>query len=228
MKDAKQKIQAAYELAKERFAEIGVDTEKALQTLNEIPISIQCWQGDDVRGFENPDGNLTGGIQTTGNYPGRARTANELRADLDVALAQIPGSKRLNLHAIYLESATPVGRDAIEPKHFEGWVKWAKANHLGLDFNPTCFSHPLSERATLSHPDAAVRKFDALSGWFDAFCAGRKDSDKATIKKIASNEANVSQRTIHYDLYVDGKYEKTFKDINDAMDARDKINKGTK
>ena len=172
MKDAKQKIQAAYELAKERFAEIGVDTEKALQTLNEIPISIQCWQGDDVRGFENPDGDLTGGIQTTGNYPGRARTAGELRADLDVAFAQIPGSKRLNLHAIYLESATPVGRDAIEPKHFEGWVKWAKANGLGLDFNPTCFSHPLSERATLSHPDAAVRKF-----WIDHCLASRKISE---------------------------------------------------
>jgi L-rhamnose isomerase len=172
MKDAKQKVQAAYELAKERFAEIGVDTEKALQTLNEIPISIQCWQGDDVRGFENPDGNLTGGIQTTGNYPGRARTAGELRADLDVAFAQIPGNKRLNLHAIYLESATPVERDAIEPKHFERWVKWAKANGLGLDFNPTCFSHPLSERATLSHPDAAVRKF-----WIDHCIASRKISE---------------------------------------------------
>ncbi|MDR3727800.1 MAG: L-rhamnose isomerase [Terracidiphilus sp.] len=172
MKDAKQKIQAAYELAKERFAEIGVDTEKALQTLNEIPISIQCWQGDDVRGFENPEGDLTGGIQTTGNYPGRARTADELRADLDVAFAQIPGSKRLNLHAIYLESATPVKRDAIEPKHFEGWVKWAKANDLGLDFNPTCFSHPLSERATLSHPDAAVRKF-----WIDHCLASRTISE---------------------------------------------------
>jgi L-rhamnose isomerase len=172
MKDARQKIKAAYELAKERFAEIGVDTESALQKLNEIPISIQCWQGDDVRGFENPNGDLTGGIQTTGNYPGRARTANELRADLDVALAQIPGSKRLNLHAIYLESATPVERDAIEPKHFEGWVKWAKANGLGLDFNPTCFSHPLSERATLSHPDAAVRKF-----WIDHCIASRKISE---------------------------------------------------
>jgi L-rhamnose isomerase len=172
MKDAKQKIQAAYELARERFAEIGVDTEKALQTLNEIPISIQCWQGDDVRGFENPEGDLTGGIQTTGNYPGRARNAGELRADLDIAFAQIPGSKRLNLHAIYLESATPVGRDAIEPKHFERWVKWAKDNELGLDFNPTCFSHPLSERATLSHPDAAVRKF-----WIDHCLASRKISE---------------------------------------------------
>lgn len=172
MKDARQKITAAYELAKERFAEIGVDTESALRTLNEIPISIQCWQGDDVRGFENPNGDLTGGIQTTGNYPGRARSAGELRADLEVAFAQIPGTKRLNLHAIYLESATPIERDAIEPKHFENWVKWAKAEHLGLDFNPTCFSHPLSERATLSHPDAAVRKF-----WIDHCIASRKISE---------------------------------------------------
>jgi L-rhamnose isomerase len=172
MKDAQQKIKAAYELAKERFAEIGVDTESALQKLNEIPISIQCWQGDDVRGFENPDGDLTGGIQTSGNYPGRARTGDELRADLEAVLAQIPGSKRLNLHAIYLDSATPVERDAIEPKHFERWVKWAKANHLGLDFNPTCFSHPLSEKATLSHPDAAVRKF-----WIDHCIASRKISE---------------------------------------------------
>lgn len=172
MKDARQKITAAYELAKERFAEIGVDTESALRTLNEIPISIQCWQGDDVRGFENPNGDLTGGIQTTGNYPGRARSAGELRADLEVAFAQIPGTKRLNLHAIYLESATPIERDAIEPKHFENWVKWAKAERLGLDFNPTCFSHPLSERATLSHPDAAVRKF-----WIDHCIASRKISE---------------------------------------------------
>jgi L-rhamnose isomerase len=172
MKDAQQKIKAAYELAKERFAEIGVDTESALQKLNEIPISIQCWQGDDVRGFENPDGDLTGGIQTSGNYPGRARTGDELRADLEAALAQIPGSKRLNLHAIYLDSSTPVERDAIEPKHFELWVKWAKANHLGLDFNPTCFSHPLSEKATLSHPDAAVRKF-----WINHCIASRKISE---------------------------------------------------
>jgi L-rhamnose isomerase len=172
MKDAQQKITAAYELAKERFAEIGVDTESALRTLNEIPVSIQCWQGDDVRGFENPNGDLTGGIQTTGNYPGRARSAVELRADLDVAFAQIPGSKRLNLHAIYLESATPVDRDAIEPRHFDNWVKWAKAKHLGLDFNPTCFSHPLSEKATLSHPDAVVRKF-----WIDHCIASRKISE---------------------------------------------------
>ncbi len=172
MKDAMQKINTAYELSKERYAAIGVDTENAIRQLDEIPISIQCWQGDDVRGFENPEGELTGGIQTSGNYPGRARTGDELRADLDIAFAQIPGKKRLNLHAIYLESATPVERTAIEPRHFDRWVKWAKANGLGLDFNPTCFSHPLSEKATLSHPDAAVRKF-----WIEHCLASRRISE---------------------------------------------------
>lgn len=172
MKDVSQKIQTAYDLAKERFAGIGVDTGSVLQKLNEIPISIQCWQGDDVRGFENPNGDLTGGIQTSGNYPGRARTAGELRADLEVAFAQIPGTKRLNLHAVYLESNSPVERDAIEPKHFENWVKWAKAKDMGLDFNPTCFSHPLSEKATLSHTDAKIRKF-----WIDHCVACRRISE---------------------------------------------------
>ncbi|MGD0939655.1 MAG: L-rhamnose isomerase [Terracidiphilus sp.] len=172
MNDALRKINLAYESASERFATTGVDTGSVLRRLDEVPISIQCWQGDDVRGFENPDGDLTGGIQTSGNYPGRARNGDELRADLEMALAQIPGRKRINLHAIYLESATPVSRDAIEPQHFEGWAKWAKANDLGLDFNPTCFSHPLSEKATLSHPDAAVRRF-----WIDHCLASRRISE---------------------------------------------------
>jgi L-rhamnose isomerase len=172
MQEAEVKIDLAYGLAKERYAAVGVDTERVLRRLDEIPISIQCWQGDDVRGFENPDGDLTGGIQTSGNYPGRARNGDELRADLEVALAQIPGRKRINLHAIYLESATHVERDAIEPRHFARWVEWAKANDLGLDFNPTCFSHPLSEQGTLSHPDAEVRRF-----WIDHCLASRRVSE---------------------------------------------------
>ncbi len=172
MKQAAEKIEAAYELARERFAEIGVETEIAIRNLDKIPISIHCWQGDDVRGFENPQGDLTGGIQTTGNYPGRAGNGDELRADLEVALAQIPGINRLNLHAIYYESPTTVDWDKLEPNHFARWVEWAKAQNLGLDFNPTCFSHPLSERATLSHPDAAVRKF-----WIDHCLASRRISE---------------------------------------------------
>jgi len=153
-------IESAYEIARERFAAIGVDCEAAIHAVDEIPISIQCWQGDDVKGFENPEGELTGGIQTSGNYPGRARTPGELRSDLEVAFAQIPGRKRLSLHAIYLESAKPVERDAIGPEHFAGWVRWAKAQGIGLDFNPTLFSHPLSaQNLTLTHPDAAIRNF---------------------------------------------------------------------
>lgn len=155
-----QEIGAAYQWAKERFARYGVDTDKALEVLDEIPISIQCWQGDDVLGFENPGGTLTGGIQTSGNYPGRARNADELRADLEQAMEFIPGAKRINLHAIYLEAEKPVERDAIGPEHFAGWVAWAKKNRLGLDFNPTCFSHAKSAQGlTLSHPDEAIRKF---------------------------------------------------------------------
>jgi L-rhamnose isomerase len=150
----------AYSLAREAFAAIGVDTEAALARLDVIPISLHCWQGDDVRGFENPEGPLTGGIQTSGNYPGRARTADELRADADLAMAQIPGPKRFNLHAIYLEADRPVERNQIRPEHFQRWVDWARERKLGLDFNPSCFSHPLSEQnQTLSHPDPGIRRF---------------------------------------------------------------------
>ena len=165
-------IEQAFDLAKQRFAAIGVDVDHTMQQLDAIPVSMHCWQGDDVRGFENPQGALTGGIQATGNYPGRARNAEELRADLDKAMSLIPGAKRLNLHAIYLESDTPVERDAIEPAHFKNWVEWAKQNDLGLDFNPTCFSHPLSaDGFTLSHADSAIRQF-----WIDHCKASRSVS----------------------------------------------------
>ena len=152
-------VHSAYGPASERFAEIGVDTDAAMTRLDAIPVSVHCWQGDDVIGFEGNAGPPTGGIQATGKYPGRARTAAELRADLDQAMNLIPWPKRLNLHAIYLESDRPVSRDAIEPRHFSNWVDWARQRKVGLDFNPTCFSHLLSEQATLSHPDKAVRDF---------------------------------------------------------------------
>ncbi|MDT0175083.1 L-rhamnose isomerase [Pantoea sp. RRHST58] len=165
-------IEQAFELAKQRYADIGVDVEQAMARLDSVPVSMHCWQGDDVRGFENPQGALTGGIQATGNYPGKARNATELRADLEKALSLIPGPKRLNLHAIYLESETPVDRDAIEPKHFANWVEWAKQQKLGLDFNPSCFSHPLSaDGFTLSHADKAIRQF-----WIDHCKASRRVS----------------------------------------------------
>jgi L-rhamnose isomerase len=139
---------------------LGVDTDAALKRLSAVNISLHCWQGDDVGGFEDPSRGLSGGIMTTGNYPGKARTAAELRQDLDLVYRLIPGDHRLSLHAIYLESNTAVPRNEIQPKHYAGWVEWAKENHHGLDFNPTCFSHPLADDGfTLAHPDAAIRQF---------------------------------------------------------------------
>lgn len=163
-------IQQSYALAKERYAALGVDTERALARLEKVAISLHCWQGDDVGGFENPGGELTGGIAATGNYPGKARTASELRKDLDVAYSLLPGSHRLNLHAIYLESDQNVERSAIEPHHFSAWKDWAKANGHGLDFNPTCFSHPKSaDGFTLAHRDEDIRRF-----WIEHCIASRK------------------------------------------------------
>ncbi|ROR15028.1 L-rhamnose isomerase [Erwinia sp. JUb26] len=167
-----QAIEQAYALAKQRFADIGIDVEAALAQLDRLPVSMHCWQGDDVRGFENPQGALTGGIQATGNYPGRARSADELRADLEQAMALIPGPKRLNLHAIYLESEQAVDRHEIKPEHFAGWVAWAKQQKIGLDFNPTCFSHALSaDGFTLAHANAEIRQF-----WIEHCKASRKIS----------------------------------------------------
>ena len=153
-------VKESYELAKKRYAELGIDTDAALEKLKNIPISMHCWQGDDVIGFEDPDGTLTGGIQTTGNYPGKATTPDELRADIEKALSLIPGKHRLNLHAIYGDFDTKVDRDEIKPEHFAKWVAWAKKNGVGLDFNPTCFSHDKSaDGLTISHPDKEIRDF---------------------------------------------------------------------
>ncbi len=153
---------AAFAAARETYAALGVDVEAALATLARTPISLHCWQGDDVGGFERAGATLEGGgIQATGNYPGKARTLDELRSDLDAALALIPGRHRLNLHAIYGDfGGRKVERDAIGVEHFQSWIDWAKARGLGLDFNPTCFSHPLAaDGFTLSHRDPAVRRF---------------------------------------------------------------------
>jgi L-rhamnose isomerase len=164
-------VEAAYELARERYAALGVDTEAALERLGRAAISLHCWQGDDVGGFENPGGELGGGIAATGNYPGKARTGDELRADLDHVYRLLPGRHRLNLHAIYAETGgARVERDALQPEHFAAWLDWAKAGGHGLDFNPTCFSHPLAaDGFTLSHRDPAVRQF-----WIDHCVACRR------------------------------------------------------
>ncbi|MEJ5260694.1 MAG: L-rhamnose isomerase [Anaerohalosphaeraceae bacterium] len=155
-------IEQAYALAREQYAQLGVDTEKALEQLAGIPISLHCWQGDDVGGFERAGAELSGGgIQATGNYPGKARTLEELRMDLDKALSLIPGRHRLNLHACYLDNGGRfVDRDQIELRHFQSWIDWAKERRMGMDFNPTFFSHPkAADGFTLSHPDKAIRQF---------------------------------------------------------------------
>ncbi len=163
---------SSYSWAREIYAAQGVDTEAALQKLTGVPLSIHCWQGDDVGGFENPGARLTGGgIQATGNYPGKARTIAELRCDLDKAFSLVPGKHRLNLHACYADLAgKKVERDALTVTHFQSWIDWCKERGSGLDFNPTFFSHPLADDGwTLSHRDPAVRRF-----WIDHGRACRK------------------------------------------------------
>jgi L-rhamnose isomerase len=167
-------IAPAYRIAKEEYAEHGIDVDSAIQQLETIPISLHCWQGDDVGGFETPGAELSGGgIQATGNYPGKARTIGELRSDIEKALSLIPGHHRLNLHACYLDNAGAfIDRNEIQPKHFQSWIDWAKLNKLGIDFNPTYFSHPkASDGFTLSHPDAGIRQF-----WIEHGIACRKIS----------------------------------------------------
>ena len=152
--------------AKEMYAKIGVDTDKAIETLKSVPVSLHCWQGDDVRGFDQKVDSLSGGIQTTGNYPGRATTPEELMADIDTVLKLCPGTKKLNLHACYAifddENGGWVDRDKIEPKHFKRWVDFCKERGLGCDFNPTFFSHPMCDPLTLASPNEKTRKF-----WID-------------------------------------------------------------
>jgi L-rhamnose isomerase len=164
-------ITRAYEDAKEMYAAYGVDTEKAMARLASIPISLHCWQGDDVGGFENVDAASGGGIQATGNYPGKASTPEQLRKDAGLALDLIPGKHRFNLHAMYAETnGAKVDRDALEPTHFDNWVAWAQERGLGIDFNPSCFGHPKADDGfTLSHYDAGIRKF-----WIDHCIASRK------------------------------------------------------
>lgn len=149
-----------YAIARERYAAMGVDTDRALERLQKLPISLHCWQADDVKGFENPDGTLSGGIQATGNYPGRARSLEQVRQDIEKVLSMVGGRHRLSLHAIYGDfGGRRVDRDAIEPAHFRSWIEWAREMGLQLDFNSTSFSHPLSGDQTLSHPDPSVRRF---------------------------------------------------------------------
>ena len=170
-KPTDKQIQNAYAMAKERYAMFGMDSDKAIETLAQIPISLHCWQGDDVGGFESPDAKLGGGLAATGNYPGKARNADELRSDLDKAYSLIPGTHRLNLHSIYAETGgQKVERNELGPEHFSRWIDWAKANNHGIDFNPTCFSHPKADDGfTLASYDEGIRNF-----WIEHCIACRK------------------------------------------------------
>lgn len=165
---------STYKIAKEKYAALGVDTEKAIEKLSQIPISVHCWQGDDVGGFESPDSELSGGIAATGNYPGKAATPEQLRADIEKAFSFIGGKLRLSLHAIYAETnGEKVERNNLQPKHFSGWVDWAKQQKLALDFNPTLFSHPMADSGfTLSSLDEGIRQF-----WIEHCIACREIAD---------------------------------------------------
>ncbi len=156
----KELVEKAYEIAKERYAAIGVDVDAALETLQNVQLSLHCWQADDVSGFEDA-GELTGGIQATGNYPGKARSIEELQADIEKVVSLLPGKHRLSLHASYADfrETGPADRDELEPKHFESWMQWAEKNGMKLDFNSTSFSHPKSEDLTLASPKEDIRKF---------------------------------------------------------------------
>jgi len=164
-----------YELAKARYAQLNIDTDKAINDLSKLSISLHCWQADDVTGFENDGGELTGGIQATGNYPGKARTMAEVRADIDKAMELIPGEHRVNIHAFYGDfKGEKVDRNQIEPKHFQSWIDWAKEKGYKLDFNCTCFSHEKSaDGFTLSHRDPEIRQF-----WIDHVIRSRKIAEE--------------------------------------------------
>ena len=160
--DKKDLIVKNYELANSQYAELGIDTDRAIEKMEQYQISLHCWQADDVGGFETPDAELAGGgIQVTGNYPGKARNIEELKQDLEKVMTLLPGKQRLNLHAIYGDfKGEKVDRDEIEPKHYQTWIEWAKKLDIGLDFNATCFSHPMADSGfTLSSKDETVRKF---------------------------------------------------------------------
>lgn len=155
------RVEAAYKLAREVYLELGIDPDQAMSRLEQVAVSLHCWQGDDVRGFENLGEAIGGGLAVTGNYPGRARTADELRADFEQALRLIPGRHRFNLHASYAETGSNnVDRNEISPEHFQGWIDWAQAQKISLDFNPTLFAHPkAADGYTLAHADAGIRSF---------------------------------------------------------------------
>ncbi len=223
-----QQIEQAYEIAKQRYAELGIDTDKALDTLQNVQISLHCWQADDVAGFES-SGDLTGGIQVNGNYPGKARNIEELRADLLKVCSLLGGNYRINLHEIYGEfGGEKVDRNEVELKHFQGWIDWAKANNLKLDFNSTSFSHPKSGSLTLSNPDKGIRDF-----WIDhtqrcraiADEMGRQLDDKCIMNLWVHD--GQKEMTVNRMLYrsilkdsLDEIYKKEYTHMKDCLESK--------
>ncbi len=223
-----QQIEQAYEIAKQRYAELGIDTDKALDTLQNVQISLHCWQADDVAGFES-SGDLTGGIQVNGNYPGKARNIEELRADLLKVCSLLGGNHRVNLHEIYGEfGGEKVDRNEVELKHFQGWIDWAKANNLKLDFNSTSFSHPKSGSLTLSNPDKGIRDF-----WIDhtqrcraiADEMGRQLDDKCIMNLWVHD--GQKEMTVNRMLYrsilkdsLDEIYKKEYTHMKDCLESK--------
>jgi len=205
-------VNKAYAIAKERYAAIGVDTDKAIEALQNIHLSLHCWQADDVTGFENPDGELTGGIAATGNYPGKSRNMEELRADILEAASFIPGTHRLNLHATYGDFGGKfVDRDQIEPKHFQSWIDWGKEHNMKLDFNSTSFSHPKSGMLSLANPDKAIRDF-----WIEHTVRCRAISEAMG---VAQNDPCIMNLWIHdgsKDMTVNRKYYREL--LSDSLD----------
>lgn len=180
-----QKIKELYEEAKQKYLELGVNVDEVLDRLNKIKIAVNCWQGDDINGFLFPDQQLTGGISVSGDYPGKAETVDQLRQDLEKAYSLIPGKHKLSLHAIYADTEEKVDLDELEPRHFETWIKWAKDMEIGLDFNPTLFSHPMSESGfTLASSDDEVRDF-----WIEHVKRSRKISE-AFGKELGQTSVN--------------------------------------
>lgn len=223
-----QQIEQAYEIAKQRYAELGIDTDKALDTLQNVQISLHCWQADDVAGFES-SGDLTDGIQVNGNYPGKARNIEELRADLLKVCSLLGGNHRINLHEIYGEfGGEKVDRNEVELKHFQGWIDWAKANNLKLDFNSTSFSHPKSGSLTLSNPDKGIRDF-----WIDhtqrcraiADEMGRQLDDKCIMNLWVHD--GQKEMTVNRMLYrsilkdsLDEIYKKEYTHMKDCLESK--------
>ncbi len=218
-------VKEGYQAAKEFYAQYGIDVDEAVRIADSTPISMHCWQGDDVGGFEvSEDKSLTGGIQTTGNYPGKARTADELRQDIEMALKFIPGEMKINLHASYQEADTPVDRDAIGPEHFKNW---AVEKGLGLDFNPTYFSHPKSDKGTLSCADEETRQFWIRHG-IACRRIGQYFADRTGKKCVINHwtpdgDKEFPVDTIGPRLRLKDSYDQIFKATEDVKDVIDGI-----